>query len=273
MYKLIASDLDETLLNSKKHVSPLDREAIKKARQAGVRFVCCGGRGFLSMQNTFQEIDSFDKEDEYTVSFNGAVITENKNNRILSFDGLGYEKTRILFEEGLRYGLCIHVYSLTTVYIYGITPDEEDYLRGRMEYELLETPDISFLKDEMITKILFVSTDQDYLHQIENELSEKYEGFEVTYSSNRYIEFLKTGINKGYGLRKLAEYLNIPMEQCIAVGDNFNDYSMLKEAGLGVAVRNAAEGLKPLCDFVTERSCEEGAVAEVIERFVLETYE
>lgn len=269
MYKLIASDLDETLLNSEKHVSLRDREAIRKARQANVRFVCCGGRGFLSMQNTFKEIDSFDQENEYTVSFNGAVITENKNNRILSFDGIGFDMARMLFEEGLHYGLCIHIYTLTTVYIYGITEDEVEYLRGRMEYEELPTPDISFLKDEMITKALFVSTDQNYLHQIEKELSEKYEGFEVTYSSNRYIEFLKTGINKGYGLKKLAEYLGIDIRECIAVGDNFNDYPMLKAAGLGVAVSNAAEGLKPLCDYVTKRSCEEGAVAEVIETFVL----
>lgn len=92
---------------------------------------------------------------------------------------------------------------------------------------------------------------------------------DVSYSSNRYIEFNHKGVNKGAGLKKLADLLHIDIQDTIAIGDNYNDLSMIKDAGLGVGVQNAAPGIKPDCDYITTATCEEGAVCEVIEKFVL----
>ena len=70
-------------------------------------------------------------------------------------------------------------------------------------------------------------------------------------------------------MRDLCSVLGISLEDVIAIGDNYNDLSMIKDAGLGVGVQNVAPGIKPDCDYITMATCEEGAVCEVIEKFVL----
>src|SRR5699024_12049066 len=91
IYKIIACDLDETLLSADTHVSVENREAIQKAVAHGVKFVPATGRGYVSVQNTLKEIGLEQAANEYVISFNGASITENKNNRVLYFDGLPNE--------------------------------------------------------------------------------------------------------------------------------------------------------------------------------------
>ena len=92
---------------------------------------------------------------------------------------------------------------------------------------------------------------------------------DVSYSSNRYLEFNKKGVNKGTGLQHLASILDIDIKDTIAIGDNYNDLSMIQAAGLGVGVANTVEEMKPLCDVITEHTCEEDGVAEVIYKYAL----
>lgn len=89
-----------------------------------------------------------------------------------------------------------------------------------------------------------MNTDYQYLKGIENDLKEITGDLDVSYSSNRYIEFNHQGVNKGQGLKKLAELLHVDMKETIAIGDNFNDLSMIKVAGLGVGVQNTVEEMK-----------------------------
>ena len=114
-----------------------------------------------------------------------------------------------------------------------------------------------------------MNTDYQYLKGIENDLKEITSDLDVSYSSNRYIEFNHQGVNKGQGLKKLAELLHVDIKDTIAIGDNFNDLSMIQEAGLGVGVSNTIADMKPLCDVITENDCDHSAVAEVINRYVL----
>ena len=90
----------------------------------------------------------------------------------------------------------------------------------------------------------------------------------VSYSSNRYMEFNALGIDKGKGLIDLANKLGIDIKDTIAIGDNYNDISMLKASGLAVGANNAAEDVKNICDYVTMADNNEGVVAEVIERYI-----
>ncbi len=91
----------------------------------------------------------------------------------------------------------------------------------------------------------------------------------VSFSSNRYLELNRIGIDKGVGLRHLANYLNIAIEDTIAIGDNLNDWQMIEAAGLGCAVANAREEIKAISKYVCHSDNNEGAVAEVIETFIL----
>ena len=270
MYKLIACDMDETLLNTRdRKVSAKNVETIQKARQKGVKFVPATGRGYRSIQGTLNELGLIDLPNEYVISFNGGAITENQNNRLLHFDGISFELAEEFFKRGLNYDVCIHVYTLDTVYVYNFTDNEKAYLNGRMEVEEFFDKNIDFLKGQEIVKALYVNTNQDYLHQIAEDLKDITADVDVSYSSNRYIEFNHKGVNKGQGLLNLAKRLGIKQEETIALGDNFNDISMIEAAGLGVGVANCVEGIKPQCDYITTATCDEDAVAEVINKFVL----
>ena len=269
MYKIIACDLDETLLTREKTVSLKDREAIAKAQEKGVKFVLATGRGYTTVQNTLEEIGLRNLKDEYVISFNGAALTENYNNRLLYFNGITFEKAKEWFEAGLKYDVCIHVYTEKVVWGWNIPETEYDYLSGKMEIIPLKEPNIDFLKDERLAKVLYMNTDFNYLKKIQNEISDLLEHTEVSFSSGRYMEFNVKGADKGKGLIELAKILNVDIKDTIAVGDNYNDLPMIQAAGLGIGVANTNESMKHLCDHITKSTNNENAISEIIEQFIL----
>ena len=270
MYKIIACDLDETLLKLDRTIDERDKEAIKKAKQLGVKFVPATGRGYNSVSDTLKELGLYEEEGEFVISYNGGAISENKGSKVIYFKGITFEQASFLYKKGLEYDVCIHVYTKDMVYAYNYLQEEIDYLAGRMEVREIFDKDIEFLRGQDIVKVLYMNTDYAYLKKIEEELSEYTKDLDVSYSSNRYIEFNHVGVNKGQGLKRLAELLDVDIKDTIAIGDNFNDLSMIKVAGLGVGVANAVEGMKKDCDYVCEATCNEAAIAEVINKFILE---
>lgn len=269
MYKIIACDLDETLLSRDHTVSRRNKTAIEKARRMGVKFVPATGRGYDSVEPTLKELNLFQEEQEYVISFNGGAITENKGNRLLHFQGISFDLASQLYKRGQNYDVTIHIYTRDVVYLYNAAPDDAKSLSARMNIREITCKDIDFLKDTDIVKALYMNTDYDYLRRIEDDYRDLAPLMDVSYSSNRFIEFNCKGVNKGAGLLSLGKLLGVKPEETIAIGDNFNDLSMIKAAGLGVGVKNSIEGIKKDCDYITEADHEEGAVAEVIEKFIL----
>ncbi len=271
MYKIIACDLDETLLSDDTHVCARNRQAILKAQKLGVKFVPTTGRGYTSVAETLKEIGLANLANEYVISFNGACVTENKKNRVLLFNGLDFKLADYLYQLGLNKNVCIHVYTQDMLYVYHINDDERKYLTGRHQFKIINEPDLTFLKGQAIAKVLFENIDQAYLHKIASNLGKVSENLDISYSSNRYLEFNQKGVNKGAGLLWLAHKLGVKPEETMAIGDNFNDLAMLKAAGLGVGVANTNPAMKKDCDFITQANNNEGGVGEAIEHFVLKT--
>lgn len=269
MYQLIACDMDETLLNDDAHVPAVNIQAIKEAEKLGVKFVPTTGRGFHDIEPTLRELDLLDKANQYVISYNGGCITENKNNRILKFKGLSFEKATQLYKLGLNYDVCIHVYTKDMLYMYNADEDEINYSKSRHEFKLIDNQDLDFLKGQDIAKVLYANTDMDYLHQVAEKIANYTDDLDVSYSSNRYLEFNAAGVNKGEGLKNLAQELNIDLENTIAIGDNFNDLPMIKVAGLGIGVANTNPDMKKFCDAIMTKNNNEGAVAEAIEKYIL----
>lgn len=269
MYKIIACDLDETLLNDNHEISNKNREAIQKVKELGIKFVPATGRGYNTVNNTLKNLGLFEAEEEYVISFNGGAITENKGEKLLYFQGIPFELAQEFYKRGLQYDVCIHIYTKDVVYVYNYVQSEKDYVGGRMPIQEIFYKNLDFLKGQEIVKALYMNTDHLYLKQIEEDLKDITQEIDVSYSSNRYIEFNRKGVNKGQGLLSLAQLLGVKQEETIAIGDNFNDLSMIKAAGLGVGVRNAADGIKKDCDYITEATNNESAIAEVIEKFIL----
>lgn len=269
MYRLIACDLDETLLQSwDKKVSQKNRDAIRRAEELGVRFVVTTGRGYETVDGTLEEIGLKGKAGQYVISFNGGAITENAGHRLLHLEGIPFSRAEELFARGLNYDVAIHIYTKDAVYIYNLSEDERQFLAGRMATELFDEKNLDFLQGQEIVKCIYSNTDYAYLRKIQAEIADLIGDMEVSFSSNRYMEFNKKGVSKGNGLRRLAELLGIDMAETIAIGDNYNDLSMIRAAGLGVGVANTVEEMKGECDYITSANCDESAVAEVVERFV-----
>ena len=270
MYKLIVCDLDETLISRDRTISAENIAAIRAAHDAGVKFVPATGRGYNSVHGTLQSLGLYQEAGQYTISYNGGAITENAQEKLLYFQGITFEEAEALYERGLQYDhICIHIYTPDQVWVRNFYPEEVEYLASRQPCTEIFSDNIDFLKGKEIVKAIYMNTDYDYLKRIEGEIKDLTGNIDVSYSSNRYMELNRKGVSKGNGLKRLCDILNIDLKDTIAIGDNFNDLSMIKTAGLGVGVANTIEDMKKECDVITENDCDHSAVAEVINQYVL----
>lgn len=250
MYKIIATDLDETLLNDQKHVSKTDIDTISNLTQC--KLVIATGRGYEAVQANLKEIDQFNKENQYLISFNGGVISENKNNRILYSKLMEFDEVQEVFNLGLKYNVCIHVYTLECCYCYRLFEKEKQLLtQGSFHIQEFNTTDLSFLKDKKIAKVLFCKIDIPYLKKIRKEIDLD-DRFSISFSSDRYLEINPKGVNKGLGLLKLCEILNIDIKDTIGVGDNINDIELIQNSGIGIGVKNTIPEVIPYCDEIID---------------------
>lgn len=269
-YKIIACDMDETLLSSDASICRRNIEAITNAKAQGVKFVPCTGRGFRSVEGVLKTLNLFDEAGQYVIGFNGASITENKGHRSLFWDPIPFDLADRIYRKSASYGLCMHIYTRDTVYISGVTPDEEDFLRGRMAYVPTAEKTLDFLRGkEEVCKLIIMHTDYSRLQEIHAEMKPLLDDITVSFSSNRYIEFMHKGVTKGVALLKLAAMLGVEPEETMAIGDNINDIEMLQAAGLSVGVHNLNPLIRQYCNVVTDATNNDGAVGEAIETFVL----
>lgn len=271
MYKLIACDLDETLLNDDKEICERNRYAIKKAEQIyGVKFVPATGRGYTCIDYVLHTLDTYDKKGEYIISNNGGIICENKGFHELTFHFLPFPIAKKVFAYGIQQNICMQVFTARDVYAYHLNEDEKNWLFTFKADSIIAKEDtIDFLYDTPIAKILFQSLDMEHLHHLADALKDIVcDEVSVSFSSNRYLEINHSGIDKGVGLRELAAHLGIAMADTMAIGDNYNDVAMLQAAGLSIAMSNAPHEIKQMCDYVTQADNNDGGVAEAIETFI-----
>ncbi len=272
MYKLIAFDLDETLFNDNGEIDYLNLQAMHAAQRHGVKLVPASGRtpGFLG--DVLESLGVNEQNDEYCILGNGGVIVENYRNTILYAHPLSFDLAITLFNFGLDYDVCIQVFTPEQIYFFNTDPIEHEYaLRYPDIISFKKSSEgIAFLKDKTIIKMIYEKRDMEYLEGISKALNKlNHNEFAVSFSSGRYLELNQLGINKGHGLKELADYLKIDLKDTIAIGDNHNDLEMIEMAGLGVGVNNAIDEVKRVADYICESDHNDNALAEVINKFIL----
>lgn len=274
-YKMLISDLDETLLNDNGTINEKNVQAIKKAVQMGFKFVPNTGRSFNSVQGVLDKLGLKNKAQQYVISYNGGAIVENLNNEVLIARDMDLMLADLIFKTGIQSDPLTdaHIYTTDKLFIYNISVADKNYMDERgVSYELLEEPDLSFLKhEEPLMKIIFEHSNLEVREKIMANVlvSVGSEAVEATYSSGRYVEFNPAGVDKGSAGNVLGAKLGINPEEIISAGDNSNDIAMIKSAGLGIAVQNAIQPVKDVAQVITDRTNNEGAIAEILERFVL----
>jgi Cof subfamily protein (haloacid dehalogenase superfamily) len=266
MYKLVALDMDGTLLNKDKTISRENFEAIQNARKKGVKVVLATGRPLKGIQKYLKELNLL-SEDDFAIGFNGAVVQNTKTGKLIAKNLMTVDDVKYLYQISKQLNVNIHALTPNSC----ITPKFNKYsnVESTMNDIPLDIIDFDTLDSSTtIVKIMFIDEEPILSKVVENLPKEVYDNYTVVRSEPFYLEFLNKTVNKGYGVHVLAESLGIKQEEVICMGDAGNDVHMIEYAGLGVAMGNAFPEVKEIADYVTKTN-EEHGVAHVIDKFIL----
>jgi len=267
MYKLIALDMDGTLLTTDKKVSEKTSAAIKAAEAKGVKIVLASGRPLSGISRYLDELELLKGED-YVLSFNGGLVLNTKTEEIVSKVSLKGSDLKNIYKISKELNINIHAFSAKEGLI---TPKISQYTEHEAKLNGIDfnIKDFNEVDDEEdIIKVMMIDPQEILDPAIEKLPNEIYEKYSVFKSSPYFLEFTHKEVDKGLGLKRLGEHLGIKREEIIACGDAGNDFSMVKYAGLGVAMGNAIPEVKEVAEFITTSNDEDG-IAKVIEKFIL----
>lgn len=262
-FRLLATDLDDTLLNDRIEISTANRAALQKAMDLGVLVTIATGRMFRSALPVAGELGIRTP----IITYQGALIKDPLTKETLWERPVPLQLARRVLEEGRRADLHINVYVEDSLFVDRITPEGTGYAK-LAGVDLNPVGNLSeFLREDPI-KILFIA-EPGLLDKLNRELQDKFgPALYITKSKPNYLEFMHPEATKKHGLQALAQRYGIQREEIIAFGDSYNDIDMLEYAGLGVAMGNAPEEIKEKADYVTTDNNEDG-VAAAVRKFVL----
>jgi Cof subfamily protein (haloacid dehalogenase superfamily) len=268
LYKLVAIDIDGTLMNDRKEITKEVNDAIQAAKARGVKVVICTGRPIVGVQSIIKELNLND-EDDYVITFNGALVQNTYNSDVESQITLTYENLKELYELSQKIDSPIQFFDTENLY----TPNKEISRYTIHEAHINQIP-IHYRpidevpKDMLIPKVMFID-EPERLNQIIAKIPESFwEKYTFVKSTPFFLEILDPSVSKGNAVRLLAEKLSIKQEEVICIGDGENDLSMIEYAGCGVAMANAESVVKEAAQFHTLSNNEHG-VAYAIEKLIL----
>lgn len=267
--RLIASDLDGTLLTTEKELTPRTEAALAAAAEAGILIVPATGRFYKGMPAVIRDLPYV----RYVITMNGAAVFDAGSGETIYESGLTPQEASILCDEFEKLPVLYDCYIDGWGYMkQSIYDHAEDFVTSQNVLDMLlnlrnPVPDLKeyILENNLTVQKMQIHTrDLTLRARIEKEFAEKYPQFAVTSSIDTNVEFNSHDADKGKALTALAAHLNIPMEETMAFGDGTNDIAMLRCAGCGVAMANAHPDVKAAADLITD-SCDDYGVAKVIE--------
>lgn len=263
MYKLIAVDMDGTLLNDKSELTEKTIETVKKLIEKGGIFTISTGRPVQGLKTVIEKLGLKGP----MITYNGAILAMAEDSRIIFHKKLEETDAKMILDMGLRLNTTIVVWSDNRLYVNVINDRVNDY-KKLSGVEPIVIHNYDEIIKQGITKILWYDTVENvnkYLMKLKDYVNHT---AKFCTSKPTFIEFFNSGVSKAEGIYKLSEMYNIKTDEIIAVGDGYNDLEMIEAAGLGVVMANAPDDLKELADYIAP-SNEEDGVAEVIEQFML----
>ena len=267
-YKLIATDIDGTLITDSHALGESTIAAIKKALDHGIKVVLCSGRSPATIKQYEDQI-GLSVAGNYGIGFNGASVYEADTRKVIYGETIAQataqqiveaikkvsdqvkiafylENNLLIAEEGLEKVLAI----------YGNNTDVTMKFYPQIKKEHITSHVLN----------LYIIQYRDILLPVYEALSkENFSGVNMAFTQKDLIEFMPQAMNKAQGLKALTKHLGIEMDQVVAVGDNYNDIEMIRESGYGVAVSNAVEELKTVADYITRRDNNKDALEEVVD--------
>lgn len=265
--KLLVLDLDGTLTNAKKEITPRTRETLLRAQERGVRLVLASGRPTCGIEPLARDL-RMARYGGYIMAFNGAHIMECATGRVLHDQPLDPALVPPLYEAARQAGMHILTYQGEII---AATSAEDEYVLHEAfinRLPVVEYPDFLTQVRHPINKCLIVGHPEP-LHALELCLAARLEGRMSLYrSADFFLECVPLGVDKAQSLARLLPQLGLEREEVIACGDGHNDLSMIRYAGLGVAMANACPEVLAAAGHVTA-SNEDDGVAQAVEQFIL----
>ena len=266
MYRMVVTDLDGTLLNNKKQVSEGNAQAIKKLKDHDVEFVMATGRSDVMTRAYTKKL----KNTDIVIGCDGAAIRNIRTGQTLYENHLSSETCHKAFEVCQKYGLQYYVFAKDELVSddpqnerflihqeFNKTVEEDEQIPMKVVNDLNE-----YVNDHIVYKIVASHNDTKYLDEIA-EVVKKETDADAIRSGKRVLAVKARGVSKADAIKKLAQILDISIEDIVAFGDEVNDIEMLKLAGLGIAMENADDTVKQAADKIAGNNDQDGVGKEL----------
>lgn len=267
--KIFFTDLDGTLLNSKKEITPENRAAIEAARQKGHSIVVATGRSTVNMMLQLDRL-GLRQPGCYAITFNGSSVIRCDTGEVIRWEALDMGTVQYIVEEARAWGIHCQAY------------DEKETIAEKQTEELIRydknngghsrlVPDIVKALEKEPPKLLLADLkDREKLEQFQAAHQELLKGkADSFFSCREYLEYVPAGVNKGSAIRWLCDYLDVSLADTVAAGDAANDLHMIRTAGIGAAMCNGEPEVRAAADYVTIHDNDHSGVAEILEKFLL----
>lgn len=282
--KLIASDLDGTIIDSYNKIAVQNQNAIKQIQSKNIGFAISTGKIYSSVKNICENFNA-----SYGIFGNGIQVIDFKTGKEIYCSSLDKNIVLSCIKLAKSYNLHIHFYTNTSLVTEKLMyMDLRNYILNQKSGQNLEVQLVdniyNFTKKSNEKILRFIISGEQELSYIKNEISKeldvnitlisKYGKYKDTIIDKEYeyLDITSSNTSKGNALNLLREYLQLSQEEVMAVGDNINDTDMLQNAGIGVAVANASDQLKQIASYVTTSTVENGGFAEAIEKYLGKEY-
>lgn len=271
--RLIALDLDGTLLDSDKKLSEANREALRMCAERGIEIVPCTGRIWQGIPEFIRELPGV----RYAITVNGAVIRDIRKDQTLAEHKMSYETAVALMELAQKFHVMYDCYIDGQGYGESRFMDHlDDYgapvtLQGMIRRTRRPMTNLIRMvreKAEPVEKVNYFFDNQEERSRAKIELAERND-IVVSSSFSNNLEINGPGATKGNGILCVAKHMGIDSSQTMGFGDGENDLSMMELAGIGVAMANAVDSVKKAADYVTLANDEDG-VAAALHKFILD---
>lgn len=265
-YEIVFIDIDGTLRNSEGLVSEENKNIIKTITSKGIKVVLATGRSCSYAKKVCEEVGT----SEYLISSNGSEVINRITNEVIFQKPISKDNIRNIYQYCKSKDLNLLVNTI-----------KQDYQSKPESNQRKTIDDINDILSSEVNQIVITSMNYDRMLIIPNMFSDKYPDIKINSTSlellkgNRhpkkdyYHDINVEHVSKATGVAELLDYLNISPENCIAIGDSFNDISMIELCGLGVAMGNATEALKEVSNYVTDTNDNDG-VAKIIKSAIID---
>jgi len=273
--KVIIMDVDGTLNNSKKLISEKTKSALIRAQEDGVKLILASGRPTSGLVDYAKEL-KMDENHGLLVSFNGSKVVDCQTNEVLFNETMSVEQGQAVLEHMKNFNVkpmidkddYLYVNDVFNCYIEfrGEQFNVIQYESRGGKFKLCEKDDLAVFADYRLNKIL-TAGDPEYLQENYKKMMEPFkDNLSCMFTGPFYFEFTAKGIDKAKALDTVLIPMGYKKEEMIAFGDGYNDASMVKYAGIGVAMANAVDDLKAVADEIT-LSNEEDGIAYTLNKY------